>query len=66
MKKQMTVSYQNRQGTRGDLPTAPKIVLANHLIKKLSGFSVGDKVTVEYSPNVIIITKLNSNLCQKQ
>ena len=66
MKKQMTVGYQNRQGARGDLPTAQKITLANHLIKKLSGFSVGDKVTVEYSPSVIIINKIDSNLCQKQ
>ena len=55
MNKTMTISYQNRQGRARDLPTAPKIVLANHLIKKISGFSIGDKVTVEYSPNQIII-----------
>jgi len=66
MKRQMTVGYQNRQGARGDLPTAQKITLANHLIKKLSGFSVGDKVTVEYLQGSIIINKTNSNLCQKQ
>ena len=55
MIKTMTISYQNRQGVHRDLPTAPKLVLATHLIKKISGFSIGDKVTVEYSPNQIII-----------
>lgn len=56
--KKITISYQNRYGVNGDLPTAPKIVLANHLIQKISGFSVGDKVIVEYSPNLITISKL--------
>jgi len=58
MKKQMTVSYQFRHGIRGDRPTAPKIILANHLLNKLSGFSIGDKVIVEYLQNSIIIKKL--------
>ena len=58
MKKEIKISYQNRHGIRGDLPTAPKLVLANHLLKKISGFSIGDKVNVEYSPNLIIIKKL--------
>ena len=54
----MTVSYQFRHGIRGDRPTAPKIILANHLLNKLSGFSIGDKVIVEYLQNSIIIKKL--------
>ena len=58
MKKINTISYQHRHGVRGDLSTAPKLVLANHLLKKISGFSIGDKVNVEYSPNLIIIKKL--------
>lgn len=72
MKRQMTVSYQNRQGRSyggsgagslsRDLPTAPKLVIANHFLKKLSGFCIGDKVTVQYSPGEIIISKINSNL----
>ena len=58
MNKVMKVSYQNRQGRKRDLPTAPKIVIANHLLQKYSGFSIGDKVSVEYSPSQIIIRKL--------
>lgn len=71
MIKTMTVSYQNRlsrgHGGTGvgslsrDLPTAPKLVLANHFLNKLSGFSIGDKVSVEYLPNSIIIKQLNQN-----
>ena len=59
LKKEIKISYQNRYGVRGDLPTAPKLVLANHLLKKISGFSIGDKVNVEYSPKLITISKLN-------
>jgi hypothetical protein len=59
MKKLMTVSYQNRWPNRR---SAPKIVIANHLLTKLSGFSIGDKFTVEYLKSSIIITKINSNL----
>ena len=62
MKKSMTVYYQFRHGVRGDRPTAPKIVIANHLLTKLGGFSIGDKFTVEYLKGSIIITKINSNL----
>ena len=61
MKKLMTISYQYR----GNRPTAPKLIIANHLLTKLSGFSIGDKVLVEYSKGQIIISKINSNLCQK-
>ncbi len=57
MRKEIKISYQNRHGVRGDLPTAPKLVLANHILKKY-GFSIGDRVNVEYSPNLIIIKKL--------
>ena len=66
----MTISYQNRQG-RGyggsgvgslsrDLPTSPKLVIANHFLKNLSGFSIGDKIMVKYSPGLIIISKSTS------
>ena len=58
MQKEIKISYQNRHGVRGDLPTAPKLVLANHLLKKISGFCIGDKVLVEYLQNSIIIKKL--------
>ncbi len=68
MKKEITVSYQNRQ-SRGhggtgvgtlsrDLPTAPKLVLANHFLKNISGFEINDKVSVEYLPDLIIVSKL--------
>jgi len=60
MQKEMTISYQNRQG-RGshprDLPTSPKLVIANHFLKNKSGFSIGDKVKITYSPGLIIISK---------
>jgi|AntAceMinimDraft_14_1070370.scaffolds.fasta_scaffold05967_14 hypothetical protein len=59
MKKQITISYQNRTGATRDYPASPKITLANHLIKGISGFSIGDKVMVNYSLNQIIITKVN-------
>jgi hypothetical protein len=58
MYKIMTVSYQNRQGRTRDLPTAPKLVIANHLLQKYSGFSIGDRITVQYLPESIIIKKL--------
>lgn len=58
LKKEIKISYQNRHGVRGDLPTAPKLVLANHLLQKYSGFSIGDKVNVEYSLGSITISKL--------
>ncbi|MSU45000.1 type I addiction module toxin, SymE family [Candidatus Nomurabacteria bacterium] len=68
LKKQMTVGYQYRQSRRcnisgvgplfRDLPTAPKIILANHFLTE-SGFSIGDKVLVEYLKGSIIISKIN-------
>ena len=58
MKKQMILSYQTRRGRHGDLPQAPKLIISNHLLKKISGFNVGDKITVEYYKNQIIIKKL--------
>ena len=68
MQRKMTISYQNRQG-RGyggsgigslarDLPTAPKLIIANHFLKNVSGFSIGDKILVNYSLGQIIISKL--------
>ena len=59
MKKQITISYQNRRGVMRDLPAVPKIIIANHFLKEQSGFSIGDKAFVRYSPNQIIITKVN-------
>lgn len=58
MKKVLTISYQNRYGARGSLPTAPKIILSNHIIEKICGFSIGEKLLVEYSKSSIIISKL--------
>ena len=68
MKKEMTIGYQNRVGRSyggtgvgslsRDLPTAPKLVIANHFLKKLSGFCIGDKVEVQYLDKEIIIKKL--------
>ena len=56
--KIMTISYQRRQGARNDRPTASKLVIANHLLKNLSLLCIGDKVTVNYSPNLITINKI--------
>lgn len=53
----MTISYQNRQGKRIDLASVPKIIIANKSLLQ-SGFSIGDKVSVEYSTNQVIIKKL--------
>ncbi|MFA5936568.1 MAG: hypothetical protein WC822_01680 [Candidatus Paceibacterota bacterium] len=58
LKKEIKISYQNRHGVRGDLPTAPKLVLANHILEKVCNIAIGDKVSVEYSPNLIVIKKL--------
>ena len=53
----MTVGYQNRHGVRGDLPTVPKIIIANHILEKICGFSIGENVLVEYLQDSIIISK---------
>ena len=58
MQKEIKISYQNRYGVRGDLPTAPKLVLANHILEKICGFCIGEKVLVEYLQNSIIIKKI--------
>lgn len=55
--KIMTIGYQNRQGRTRDLASVPKIILANHILKKICGFSIGDKVSVGYSLNQLIIKK---------
>ena len=57
MYKILTVSYQNRQGKTRDLASVPKIILANHLLEQ-SGFLIGNKVSVEYLLNQVIIKKL--------
>lgn len=72
MKKILTIGYQNRtsRGYGGsgvgslsrDLPTAEKLVLANHFLKNISGFTIGEKVLVEYSPDLITISKLTKTL----
>jgi len=70
MKKQITIGYQNRQ-SRGhggsgigslsrDLPTAPKLVLANHYMKTISNFGISEKVNVEYLPEQIIISRITN------
>ena len=56
MKKEIKISYLNRQGVRRDLSPVPKLVLASHILEKY-GFSIGDKVLVKYSQNKIIIIK---------
>jgi len=56
--KIITISYQNRQGKTRDLASVPKIILANHILKKICGFSIGDKVNIEYLPYQIIIKKI--------
>ena len=56
MKKEIKISYLNRQGIGRDLPPVPKLVLASHILEKY-GFSIGENVLVEYSPNQIIIIK---------
>jgi hypothetical protein len=61
MNKIITIGYQNRQGKRRDLASVPKIIIANHLLEQ-SGFLIGDKATVEYSPSSIIIRKLTKTL----
>ena len=63
MQKTMTVSYQyrysrSRSGIGRDLPTASKLVIANHILKKVSGFKIGDKIKVVYSQGSVTITKL--------
>jgi hypothetical protein len=57
LKKEIKISYQNRHGVRGDLPTASKLVIANHILKKY-GFSIGSKASVYYSHGKIIIKTL--------
>jgi hypothetical protein len=58
MHKTITVSYQNRHSRTRDLASVPKIIIANHILKKICGFTIGDKVSVEYSFSQVIIKKL--------
>lgn len=58
MKKILTISYQYRRGVHGDLATASKLIIANHILKKY-GFSTGVKASVEYAQNLLTIKKLN-------
>jgi len=56
MKREMTVSYK---ANRYD--NVPNIRIQNRYLKNV-GFSVGDKVTIEYAQNAIIIRKLNKQI----
>ncbi|MCX6757614.1 MAG: hypothetical protein NTZ44_01905 [Candidatus Nomurabacteria bacterium] len=59
MKTQMTISSQYRERKSRDLDIVPKLVIANHFLKNISGLSVSDRITVEYlKEGQIIITKL--------
>jgi hypothetical protein len=62
MQRIIKIGYENRVSRSNkysrDLESVPKILLANHFLKDLSLFTVGDLVSVEYSPNSIIIKKL--------
>jgi hypothetical protein len=42
------------------MPTS-KIVIANRFLEQ-SGFNIGNKMTIEYLPDEIIIRKIKSNL----
>ncbi len=59
MLKHITIGYQHRQGKWKDT-ILPKILLANHFLENISGFSSGDKVQVQYLSGQVIITKLNN------
>lgn len=59
MKKVITISRQYRQGIYGDLPAVPKIIIANHYLRRVCNFEVGQKILVNYSKNTILITNLN-------
>ena len=61
MNRTMTISYQNRQGRTRDLVSVPKIIIANKSLSH-SGFSIGNKISIEYLPNQIIIRKLTKTL----
>ena len=62
MTKEIKIQYQNRESVYGNIPAVPKIILASKMLKDLSGFSIGDRASVEYSPNQIIISKLNNKI----
>ena len=65
LEKNIRVSYQNREGSRHDLPSVPYIALANRHISTISGISISDIVTVRYEPGLITITNNKQNICQK-
>ncbi|MEI8339557.1 MAG: SymE family type I addiction module toxin [bacterium] len=56
MKKQMTVSYR---ATDYFYKAVPMLRIANKLLKQV-GFSIGDKIEVQYSPDQLIIRKLTN------
>ena len=57
MKRIIKISYQNRSGRTRDLPSVPKLMVANHFLKQ-SGFSIGTIAEIYYLPNKIIIKKV--------
>lgn len=60
MKKIMTVGYKCGERLAPRMPTS-KIVIANRFLEQ-SGFNIGNKMTIEYLPDEIIIRKIKSNL----
>lgn len=59
LEKEVKISSQSRPGVWHDLPAAPQINLVNHHIKVISGFDIGQKITVRYSPGEILIRPSN-------
>lgn len=54
MIKQMTVSYK---ATRYFSDAIPMLRLANRQIKSICNINIGDRVTVEYGKNILIVRK---------
>lgn len=61
LEKEMKLSSKSVPGVWGDLAPVPSLFIANRHLKVISGFDIGEKVTVRYSPNEILIKKSNLN-----
>jgi len=59
LEKEMKLSAKSVDGVWGDSQPVPSLYIANRHLKVISGFDVGEKVTVRYSPGEIIIKKSN-------
>jgi hypothetical protein len=59
LEKDMQLSGKSVEGKWGDLKPVPSLFIANRHLRLISGFEIGQRITVKYSLGQILITKSN-------